>query len=114
MAVKTTTIKDQIYNGLIVAGLIAIGGMLWGLTIDVKMLQNDGVRRENLAEKTWEVANKNNAILMKKADDSTNSMQHGIIMEKMNDLKVDVENIGKRGGGYGYSAKPCNDIVKSN
>ena len=85
----------------IITGVIAMVGMVWGLTFDVKLLQADGQRREVLQEKTWEIATKNNEILSLKADDSSNREQHHILIQKIDCLKIDIDKFAKRKPVYG-------------
>lgn len=96
--------------GSIGTGIIAMVGMVWGLTVDIKIIQHDRETDTKLLETTVEMSTMNNSILSKKADDSTNRIQHNTIMVKMDSLKIDFDKLSKVRQGYGSN----NGLVPDN
>lgn len=75
------------------AGIVALVGLVWGLTIDVRLMQKDSERRDEIQKQTLEVSMRNNDILRKKADDSTNSIQHQELLFKINIIQADIDRL---------------------
>jgi len=68
------------------AGVIALVGLVWKLSVNDEVRQKETERMSIMVEQTMETANRNNTILVGKADQATNEMEHRAIMEKMDDI----------------------------
>jgi hypothetical protein len=87
----------------IVTGVIAIVSMVWGLLVDVRVIQVKNEQQAIVVEKTWEKANENNIILSRKADQIPNELEHKQIIVQLDGLSEQLRRIVLR--VYGETIK---------
>lgn len=108
--------------GIIGTGVIALCGMVWNLSINQKVNQTvEDYKIESILKvvetsnkiilNTNEVAKKNNIILISKADDSTNNLQHLQLMHENQQMKTKLDKLQRdlnnyTGGAFGSKMTP--------